>query len=233
MENLRLNRATISEAFWRAIFESGVWIIREIESYHLSTYAATEYLRNVADYNTGSISLPTTISLGLATAYFKPSVVIEIGTFIGRSTSAVAHANHLSNIRSCSIHSCDASNDIALDLSHFCDLTLYGNTKSTSMLGQLLDKQIVADMAVIDGRLQEQDAILLKEVMEKRSVIFLDDFEGVEKGVANADLLLKYSPQSFTLIYPPSTELLCEFSVQGSSGLAALLPTGMIELTRQ
>ena len=233
MQNLRLNRATISHAFWRTIFESGIWIIKELESHHLSKYIPTEYLRNSADYNTGSISFATTISLGLATAYFKPSTVIEIGTFIGRSTAAVAQANYLSSFKKCTIHSCDASNDIALDLSDFCDLTQYGKTKSTSMLKQLQDKQFVADMVVIDGRLEEQDAILIKEVMGKRSVIFLDDFEGVEKGVANADLLFKHRPQSFTLVYPPSTELLSEFSLQGSSGLAALLPTGMIELTKQ
>ena len=233
LQLLRLNREIMSEAFWQTVFQNGIWLLKEIEQYHLSCYGATERRRADAHFNTGSIGFSTTVSLALATAYFKPSITIEVGTFIGRSTSAIAHACYLSNVHDCQIHSCDHSNGIDLDLSQFCDLTLYKKTSSTVMFRHLLAAEKKADMAVIDGRLEQQDATLLKSLMAEKSIIFLDDFEGVEKGVANADLLLNHNSNTYTLIYPPTVSLLSKFSVSGLSPLAALLPISMIQLVRQ
>ena len=44
------------------------------------------------------------------------------------------------------------------------------------------------DFVFLDGRIAAGDATYLLEIMSPKAVIVLDDYEGVEKGVANAML---------------------------------------------
>ena len=92
MENFRINRTNFSELFWNTIFASGSWVRREVEAFHLENYRDVERRRHDSDFNTGSISLATTIALSQAISYFRPRAIAEVGTFIGRSTMAMAHA---------------------------------------------------------------------------------------------------------------------------------------------
>ena len=233
LQNYRLNRSQFSDCFWTSIFDNGVWLQKEIENYHTHNYSLVEKRRAVADFNTGSISFATTVALSQAIVYFKPRVIAEVGTFIGRSTMAMAHAGFISNVFDLNIHTCDLSNAIDIDVSNFCKLTQYKKTSSASMLQSLDREDIQVDAFVIDGRLDDESVDLIKAVSSKRWVIFLDDFEGNEKGVVNADSLLGKLDSNPVLVYPPPPELLRRYSIVGRSSLAAIIPVNLIELTNQ
>ena len=69
----------------------------------------------------------------------------------------------------------------------------------------------------IDGRLQPDDVGLLKRLLTPHAVIALDDFEGLEKGVWNAQQL---DLSNRVLVYPPESVP----GAQDDSSLALILP---------
>ena len=146
---------------------------------------------------------------------------------------AMAHAGFISNVHDLNIHTCDISNAIDIDVSNFCEITQYKNTSSESMLRSLDRKDTRVDAFVVDGRLDDASVDLIKKISSNNWVIFLDDFEGNEKGVVNADLLLRKLDSNPLLVYPPAPELLRRHSIAGRSSLAAIIPVNLIELTNQ
>lgn len=98
----------------------------------------------------------------------------------------------------------------------------FPNTTSTDMFKSLLaDKNLdrKIDLFYIDGRVSEADKALMAQLSNDRTIIVLDDFEGVEKGVANALLL---GAANHLLIYP-----------RRGAKTAVLLPASMLKLTAQ
>ncbi len=169
-------------------------------------------MRVEANYNTGSLSYGDAEDLYTIINYFKPRVVAEVGTFIGVSTHVIYEARK----GEVDIHTCDYSNDIKLTLPL---INQYPLTPSSVMFEKMRLKGITPDLVYLDGRLTKDD---LREVgTEKYSdiVFVLDDFEGTEKGVANA-LLLERS--NTTLIYP-----------RNGGKTAILIPYSRIEFVRQ
>ena len=83
----------------------------------------------------------------------------------------------------------------------------------------MADKGVKADLVYLDGRLSEKDIEPLLKIIHGQTVFVLDDFEGTEKGVANA--LMLESPNA-VLIYP-----------RNGNKTAMVLPVGMIQLVRQ
>ena len=69
--------------------------------------ADCERRRPLARYNTGTISEAACLYLGALTACLRPSVIVEIGTFIGTSALTMAQCS-AGNTR---IFTCDKDND--------------------------------------------------------------------------------------------------------------------------
>ena len=101
------------------------------------------------------------------------------------------------------------------------------------MFKDLLDKRVVVDAFMVDGRLSDMDVSLMLELRGEQFVIFLDDFEGVEKGVMNSLSISKFFGAELQLVYPPSAALLEQFGLLGMSTLAVMLPESMITLVPQ
>lgn len=173
-------------------------------------------LRSVAAYNTGTISNDAAWELYKITKYFKPMVVAEVGTFIGTSTTAMADG-----MGGGLILTCDASNDIKLDSHHSTEIKQYPKMTSTQMFYELVQKNTKLDMVYVDGRLQEQDFGLLQSLSKPHTMYLLDDFEGIEKGVANASALMNSICRDHHLIYP------------NKSLTAMILPKTLIEFVPQ
>ena len=70
---------------------------------------------------------------------------------------------------------------------------------SHEMFKELADKGVKIDLVYLDGRLGQQDVEPLNKIIHERTVFVMDDFECVEKGVANAMML---ESTSRVLIYP-------------------------------
>ena len=62
------------------------------EGFIFRVLLSLEELRQNADYNTGSISTSSAWALYSVTSLFQPRMVLEVGTFIGKSTMSMAIA---------------------------------------------------------------------------------------------------------------------------------------------
>ena len=85
MNKLRINRLHFTDAFWSTVLQQSAFRINDIVKGLQDQYEAIENGRLQADVNTGSIGLCTSVCIASAAAYFRPRVVAEVGTFIGRS----------------------------------------------------------------------------------------------------------------------------------------------------
>ena len=194
MNDFLLSRTAFSQVFWNEI-GMGRTLPYDIER-------QLEVLREKADYKTGSLSMTDIYDVSGLARYFKPTSVCEIGTFIGRSTHAIAQ-----EMGAGTIWTCDVSNDLTLPApGNAVTIRQFPKTSSTEMLSKAVEAKQKFDMFYIDGRITERDVELLMACEDLTgSIIVLDDFEGVEKGVANASVLMNALSKSGwqqTLIYP-------------------------------
>jgi hypothetical protein len=70
---------------------------------------------------------------------------------------------------------------------------------SPDMFKDMANKEVKVDLVYLDGRLGQDDIEPLSKIIHDKTVFVMDDFEGTEKGVANAMML--ESPNR-VLIYP-------------------------------
>lgn len=212
-KNLQVGRQRFSKLFWEIVSDrdSLEWARHEIED----IIRDQEEHREKASYNTGSISYGDAEDLYLITRYFKPYNIAEVGTFIGTSTVTMRHA-----FNGCTIYTCDVSNKICVspgdqNIKHFY------RTPSHKMFEELakLGADQAMDMVYLDGRLTEEDIKPLAKIVYDATIYVFDDFEGTEKGVANAMMLDR---PNYALIYP-----------REGHKTAALIPYSRIEFARQ
>jgi len=190
--------------FWDALLsrpEANVWLTGA-----MVTKERAEPRRARARYNTGSVGLETAILLRGLVHHYKPTTVIEVGTFIGTSTEALAASG-------ATVYTCDSDNDC---LPASDRIVVHPQTPSTAMFERLAAAGVVADLVFLDGRLRPGDLPLLERVTHQRTVYAFDDYTGTEKGAVNVRMLVSQLP-SHLLIEP-------EPSFAGRSTLAALVP---------
>lgn len=230
MNPFNLSSRLFSKVFWEALFQSAdAWqtgrgrLADELQQ--------LEALRQGADYNTGSISFAASWCLYCLMRYFKIRSVIEVGTFIGKSTWAMARAMEDENIAGGIIHTCDSSNDIRIPWQGRVAIRQYPRAGSTDMLAKLDGRH---ECLFLDGRLNDRDCELLPRLLDEQAVVVLDDFEGVEKGVVNATLLRRYPLfGNHFLVYPPTEAFLRGHGFSGYASTAVLLPAAQIALVNQ
>lgn len=230
MEQIRINRTALSRLVWSDILAlvdpADREIIREPFEY-------LEANRKAADYNTGSINFTNAWCLYALTRYFKPKVVAEVGTFIGKSTMAMAEAMQSSFVESPIIYTCDSLNAITLESKIDIDLVQYPRQTSTQMFTDMKDRGVKADLVFVDGRLANEDIELLGSIVNETTVFVFDDFEGIEKGVVNVLNLSGLLANGYTLVYPPDTALLLDASLMQPSNIAMIVPFSLIRFVAQ
>ena len=213
MKTIEIDRRTLSQMIWLKL---NVNKKRGLGAF----FNDLDGLRDQADYDTGSLFVDDVIDLQDIVSHFGPLTVAEVGTFIGRSTAAMASVMQKGGM----IHTCDASNDIKLPaLSDTVGVCQYPRQTSTQMFKSLIESNTKVDLFYIDGRLAPEDYGLISELMHDRTVFVLDDFEGVEKGVVNAMGLLAHLKKVFyALVYP-----------RGQRKTAMLVPNTLLQFTAQ
>ena len=225
MVHLRINRSHLTTAFWSAVLEGSAFTLQTIISELQDQHRLLEAGRLRADVNTGSVSFASSVCIAAAAAYFRPKVVAEVGTFVGRSAFSMLTGAGSAGAALPSIHSCDFSNDIPLNFPNQERVVRYPRQSSTQMFASLLDKSIHPDFYFFDGRLNKEDVELLQELRADKALILLDDFVGVEKGVSNAMILQQAFPESFLLAYPCAEGSLAPWGVSDLPVVAAMIPT--------
>jgi plasmid maintenance system antidote protein VapI len=146
--------------------------------------------------------------------YYRPEVVAEIGTYIGKSTFVLSRLG-------AETHTCDMTHDFKLPIA--TKITQYHGS-STEMFSKLDGK---IDLLHLDGRLQPDDKPHLERLFTPNTIITLDDFEGIEKGVWNA---MQIDLTHRILVYPPERQLTERFAL-GDATTAIILPN--LRLTPQ
>lgn len=230
MEQIRINRAALSKIVWDNILSSVAHVDREFLSDPIDFLNEK---RKAAAYNTGSINFANAWCLYALTRYLKPTFIAEVGTFIGRSTMAMAEGMQSAMIENPVIHTCDSSNDISLKDVIDIDLVQYPKTTSTDMLQRLLNDAKKVDMFFFDGRISELDLAHIERLRHESTVFAFDDFEGVEKGTVNVLNLSHLLNSGYTLMYPPDTQLLKEHGLFEPSNLAVLFPFKLLAFVPQ
>lgn len=232
--NLKISQYFLSKIFWEIIFTNGTLVIDTFKNEILKENDYFESLRKAADYNTGSIAFSASVCLALLAHYFKPRIVCEVGTFIGRSTFSIALGAQIDKNSSSNIYTCDYSNNIKLDFSnHKFSISQYPLKSSTEMLNNLFQNNIIPDIYLLDGRVQPEDLKILESLKANEALIILDDFEGYEKGVVNSFALTQFFKNNFRVIYPPSEAFLKEHGLNDICTTALLIPIQSIEFVNQ
>ena len=189
MNAIQIGRKRLSEIVWGIIDERvGDYPFEKIEKIVEDQQA----LREQANYNTGSLPVEDAFELYKVVKFFQPKAIAEVGTFIGVSTLTM----NLAMERLVDIYTCDVSNNIDLDVPNIFQ---YPKKSSHEMFKDMAEKNARTDMVYLDGRLGNDDVEPLSKIIHDKTVFVLDDFEGTEKGVANAMML--ESPGR-VLIYP-------------------------------
>ena len=202
---LNVNRKRLSRAIWDTLFAD----LPDLPWHVIEDLEKLDPARR-----TGSTNHASLIALWAVIRHFRPKVVAEIGTYIGKSTFVLAREG-------AEVHTCDMTHDFKLPLT--TSITQY-HSSSTEMLAKL-DGNI--DLLHLDGRLQPDDKPHLERLFTPDTVITLDDFEGIEKGVWNA---MQIDLSQRILVYPPERELTERYAV-GDATTAIILPN--LRLTPQ
>lgn len=183
----------------------------------------TDARRSQADYNTGSIEPLEAILLWGVAERARAVTVIEVGTFIGFSTEALAAAPTVT-----AVYTCDASNDC---FPSHGKIRTYPRQRSRVMLRELARWGVVADLVFLDGVLTAGEVETLHATTHERTTYLMHDYtfgpkvrkttggrtyEEIvpRKGIGNVRLLAPELPRH-TLIAP----------LEGTT-LAALVPDG-------
>lgn len=189
MNAVQIGRKRLSDIVWGIIDEKvGDFPYEKIEK----IVEDQQKRREDADYNTGSLPVDDAFELYKVVKFFKPEVIAEVGTFVGVSTMVMNLVlNHIVDI-----YTCDVSNNINLNVPNVFQ---YPKKASHEMFKDMAEKNVKVDLVYLDGRLGQDDIEPLSKIIHDKTVFVMDDFEGVEKGVANAMML--ESPGR-VLVYP-------------------------------
>jgi len=217
-----LSEAALSEHFWTQLdrlyqpYSDKKWLNRILR--HSYEHYAKMSIR------TGSISPETMQDLYRIANYFRAQNILEVGTYIGRSTQSFAYGSG-SELKS--LYTCDHSNDTWIPPTELSEkIHYFGKTSSRELIVKLASEDVKIDLLYLDGRISEDELRPLGNILQSDAVVVLDDFEGTEKGVENA-FRLRALLKTSLLIRPFPT-------ISNQRRCTALIvPTSMLAISRQ
>lgn len=235
MNKLYLSEAMLTEAFWPRLRQA-VDALPQASATAESVLAASRVIHQQFPQETaGSVTKDAVRTLWLLARYFRPKVIAEVGTFIGRSTLALSEGAGESLKE---MHTCDYSfsefgvpPEFESSFIHATKIVYHAKTASAQMFRNMLPMHKGAvDYFFLDGRLGNEDLSLIQELRATEAVFIIDDFEGVEKGVTNA-LMLRQAFNDLVLIRP-EVRVVAGVTPR-TSNTAVMFSTRTINLSRQ
>ena len=236
VERIKINPFDLSKIFWDKILSNSYLKQKTIERIFFEKIDQLDQLRSQSDYNTGSITSTTSWLLFSVVFFFKPKIIVEVGSFIGKSTISMALASDIYNVnKNTTIYCCDHSNEINLSGISKTPIIQFHKTTSTDMFKSFSD-EIKFELIHLDGRLQDEDYEILKTHITENTIFILDDFSGIEKGVINYQGLVKkniISRKHHLLIKPIDKNTSTQYNLIESSTSAILLPVNYLHFSNE
>lgn len=230
----RLNPSVMSTILWQDVFSDLDLEMPAVSARLALAWQACEATRAKMAYNTGSISPSTGLALYALARRLAPKTVFEVGTFIGKSTVAMALGLEDAGVPQATVYTCDFSNDFHLAHPGPTRIVGFPRKNSTQALTEAAAQGAQVDLFHLDGRLAEADLALVQRIARPTAVFAIDDFEGGEKGVANVALLRAQAAlRGHILAYPPDQQLLARFGLHSRCLTAVLLPAASFGFTSQ
>ena len=153
-------------------------------------YRTKEYHRGMGSGMMDSTNKPfacsteTALMLRNLCWLFGVKRVIEIGTYVGKSATAMSEGMKGGRIDTCDSETPDEL--IYKGGTPYGTQVITHRELSTLMLARLQDK---ADLFFFDGRIMQEDVGHIERLSHDKTVYLFDDAEGIEKGVCNMLLL--------------------------------------------
>jgi len=230
----RLSPRVLSDVVWRDLLADADLDLDLVRAKLAALWEACESTRARMAYNTGSISPSTGVVLHALARRLAPKAIFEVGTFVGKSTVALALGTESAGSTQAAIYTCDGSNDFLLPYSGTTRIVGFPRKTSTQALAEVVAQGVQIDLFNLDGRISEADCATMQRLAKAQTVIAIDDFEGQEKGVANMSLLRSQAwIRPYALVYPPERALLAEFGLHSACTTALLLPLTLFGFTKQ
>jgi len=230
---IRLTPRNLSDLVWEQWLEGVEEDLPKIRARLHEMFDACEQTRTKMDYNTGSITLSAALALHLLVRNVQPVSVFEVGTFIGKSTLSMALAMD-ANGRGGQIFTCDGSNDFHVPKLSQVSIKGFPKATSTAALEELARSGARLDMLHLDGRLSTRDIELIEQIADPKAILAIDDFEGVEKGVANLSLLRgRGFFGQHILVYPMTGRVLDKLGCITPNTTALYMPMSALTFTYQ
>lgn len=229
----RLSPVDLANVLWMQWLENVEPELDQITSQLRHAFVACEKTRDQMNYQTGSISLSAALSLSLLVRNARPATIFEIGTFIGKSTLSMALAMDATGVPG-QIFTCDGSNDFRVPKLSQTPIHGFPRAGSTQVLEKLRADGVSLEMLHIDGRLGDNDAELIEQIMAPNAIVAVDDFEGTEKGVSVvSQLFTRPAFAKHLLVYPMPAQVRQAAGLLGGNSTAVLLPSSALAFPRQ
>lgn len=233
MNKFTLNFQNLSRAMLARMIDLNGHLLPTVVPQLATRFAELETHRARMSYNTGSISLSAGVFLFMTANTFKPRTIVELGTFLGKSTSSLALGAGWNDAEERIIYTVDKDNPCLLpETIGNVRIRSHSGQTSTEMFRALVQAGVKADFLSLDGRLQPEDLPLVRELCTQETIVLLDDFEGIEKGVANLQMLGSLMPNHL-MLPPVQDERLRNLGIVDFHCTAMLMPSGMLTITRQ
>ena len=236
MQTIKINPSDLSVIFWNKVLDNAFLKQKTIQKDFFQKIDRLDKLRKDSDYNTGSISSSSSWLLFSMVLFFKPQIIMEVGSFIGKSTISMALTADLNiDQNKCEIYCCDSSNKIIFPDISTTTIKQFHKTSSTEML-KSFSSETKFDIIHLDGRLQKEDFVLLSKNITEKTIFILDDFEGIVKGVINYLNLVNnslISRKTHLLINTINNEIAGRYGLLEKSTTAVVIPTNYINFTNQ
>lgn len=235
MRTIKLSAHVLSDPFWYRVFEHAAPRRLDQGDDLFRDLGGLDGLSEKAQYKTGSISTSTQWVLFALAYQWRPEVVAEVGTYIGKSTIAIARGADAAGVAS-EVHTCDASNRMELPVLSKSRIVQYPGSSSTQMLTEMIEDGYAGRVQLmhIDGRLGKDDIAPMAQLCAPDAIVALDDFTGIEKGVANLfNLRAAKAFANYVAFYPPGDQMMRRLGFHDRCTTALLAPRELIQLTAQ
>lgn len=145
-------------------------------------------------------SLPDCLYIYLLIRYYRPEVIVEVGTLTGTVTNIMWNAM-LDNGYMGKIYTCDKTdvfNYWGKEPKAFPYIN-YFHLESDKMLSKLIKKSVKIDFCFYDAQLMKGDNKKLLKLYRERQIFATHDFKDGEKGNRNIAKMIKKNPNGKTI----------------------------------